>query len=188
MEKIQRYGCLAQLEPVNLLAKRFALMPDSDNESTGSPLPHSSASIAISSIEKQEDDGENQAEQRALDLHNQFVDTLQSYGLKIKADKLLLDFFREKIVGQNLHSQRHSLDEELLEEAENWINGRKPRELFLGWEVPRNRQAYIKDIEKAGEWKSLDQEIQEVASKLEAEVFAALLNELLLDISSTTTV
>ncbi|KAI3453651.1 hypothetical protein Pfo_010314 [Paulownia fortunei] len=194
MKKIQRFGCLAQLEPVSL-AKQFALLPDSDNESAGSPLPHSSASIdekVISDIEEeQEVDEENQAEQKALDLLNQ-MDILPSNDLKVKADKLLLDFFTEKIIAQNMHSQRqrggNSFDRELLEEAENWINGRKSRKLFLEWEVPRNRQAYIKDMEKGGEWKTLDQENQEVASELEAEVFAALLNELLLDISSKATV
>ncbi|KAK6117105.1 hypothetical protein DH2020_049150 [Rehmannia glutinosa] len=197
MKKIQRFGCLAQLEPVSL-AKQFALLPESNNVSTISPLQHSSASIGETVIsenieEEQEQEGdENQAEQMALDLLKQ-MNTSPSYDIKYKADKLLLDFFREKITAhQNVHSQRqwgeNSFDEEMLEEAENWIDERKPRELFLEWEVPKNRQAYINDMEKGREWKSLDQENKEVALELEDEVFAALLNELLLDISSMATV
>ncbi|KAL0324356.1 UNVERIFIED_CONTAM: hypothetical protein Scaly_2402700 [Sesamum calycinum] len=102
--------------------------------------------------------------------------------LKLKTNRLLLDFFKERTTNQN-SDKRSSVDKELLQEAEDWINGREPRGLFLAWEVERNRQIYLKDMEKGGEWKALDQENQEVAFELESEVFAALLHELLLDIS-----
>ncbi|KAH6774129.1 hypothetical protein C2S51_012533 [Perilla frutescens var. frutescens] len=180
MEKIQRFGNLDELEPLNL-DKRFALLPDSDNESAGSPPPHSSASVAASSIVEEEE--------KALDLLQQLMYTLPpSYGFKVKAEKLLLDFFREKIL--LMHSQqRHSFhDDVVLEEAKIWINGRRIREPFLGWEVQRNRQAYMNDMEKYGEWKCLDPEIGELALELEVVVFDALFHELLADISSATTV
>ncbi|KAK4422693.1 hypothetical protein Salat_1851800 [Sesamum alatum] len=193
MKKIQKFECLAQLEPVNL-AERFVLLPGcSDTDSTASPPPQSCPDPvdekSTSDIKQEpEEDKESQAEGKALNLLQQMKDTLPSYGLKIKADKLLLDFFRERIIDQNVPSQRQwggdSFEEELLEEAENWINGRKTSELFLAWEVPRNRGVYVKDMEKGGEWRSLDQENREVALEMEAEVFAALLSELLLDISS----
>lgn len=181
MDKIERFGCLPQLEPVNL-AKRFA--------STGSlEAPHDSSSStdtkSISDVEQEQEDDDHEnrtAEEKASDLLNR-IHTLPSNDLKaIKADKLILDLFTEKMVIQNVHSQRE-LEEELLEEAENWINGVKPQELYLGWEVPRNRGAYMKDMEKGGEWKSLCQENREVALELEAEVLGSLLNDLLLDIS-----
>ncbi|KAI3468803.1 hypothetical protein Pfo_025466 [Paulownia fortunei] len=189
MKKIQRFECLAKLEPVNL-TRRFALQPDSDNESSGSPLPHSSASIDekfVSDIEEEEDE----AEHKALELLHQMKASFPSYGLKLNADKLLLDFFRERITNERANSEKQwgvsSFDEGLIEEAEDWINGRKSRELFVEWEVQKNRQAYVKDMEKGGEWKTLDQENQEVVSELETEVFAALVNELLLDISPKVT-
>ncbi|KAL0310245.1 UNVERIFIED_CONTAM: hypothetical protein Scaly_2947400 [Sesamum calycinum] len=188
MKKIQKFEC-TQLEPVNLV-DRFVLLPDSENESTGSAPVDEKLTSEIK--QEQEEDEEGQAEGKALDLLLQMKDTLPSYGLKIKADKLLLDFFRERIIDQNVHSQRqwggYSFEEELLEEAENWINGRKTSELFLAWEVPRNRGVYVKDMEKGGEWRSLNQQNGEVAMELEAEVFAALLSELLLDISSKATI
>ncbi|KAL0312666.1 UNVERIFIED_CONTAM: hypothetical protein Sradi_5665900 [Sesamum radiatum] len=185
MKKIQRFECLAKLEPTNL-AKRFAPQQDSDNESSGSPVPHSSAPINdkfTSDIEEEQyEDLENGAERKALELLHQMQATLQSYILKLKTNRLLLDFFKERTTNQN-YDKRSSVDKELLQEAEDWIKGREPRGLFVAWEVEKNRQVYLKDMEKGGEWKTLDQENQEVAFKLESEVFAALLHELLLDIS-----
>ncbi|KAG8382300.1 hypothetical protein BUALT_Bualt05G0062500 [Buddleja alternifolia] len=199
MKKIKRFECLAELEPVNL-AKRFSPR-DSNNKSNGSPLPNSSASTdekfkSDIEVEEEEDDEheENRAEQKALDLLHHIEDTLPSYGIRLKADKLLMDFFKEKIIGRKVHFEEqrdgYSFDEEILEEAENWINERKIRELFLQWEVPSNRKVYVKDMEKGGEWKksSLDQENREVAVELETKVFAALLNELLIDISCKVTI
>lgn len=185
MKKIQRFECLAKLEPTNL-AKRFAPQPDSDNESSGSPLPHSSTPINDKFIsdaeEEQDEDVENGAEQKALELLHQMKASSPSYSLKLKTNMLLLDFFKERIADENSEKQS-SFDKEVLQEAEDWINGRTPGGLFVEWEVEKNRQVYLKDMEKGGEWKTLDQENQEVAFELESEVFAALLHELLLDIS-----
>ncbi|KAK4435260.1 hypothetical protein Salat_0689300 [Sesamum alatum] len=185
MKKIQRFECLAKLEPTNL-SKRFAPLQDSDNESSGSPVSHSSAPINdkfTSYIEEEQDeDVENRAERKALELLHQMQATLQSYTLKLKTNRLLLDFFKERTTNEN--SEKRSLvDKELLQEAEDWINGAEPRGLFVAWEVEKNRQVYLKDMEKGGEWKTLDQENKELALELESEVFAALLHELLLDIS-----
>ncbi|KAL9167442.1 hypothetical protein ABFS82_05G098100 [Erythranthe guttata] len=173
-KNIQRFGCIAKLEPVNL-AKRFTLLPNSENESNSKAIPD---------IQEEEEDEGEKIEKRVLVLLNK-MGPLPSNELKvIKADKLFSDFFREKIMSRNVQCSNSSFDEELLEEAENWVEGSKPRELYLGWEVPKNREVYIKDIEKRGEWKSLCEENREVALELEDEVFAAMLNELLLDISS----
>ncbi|GFQ04314.1 hypothetical protein PHJA_002575300 [Phtheirospermum japonicum] len=181
MKNMKRFGSLAQLEPVSL-AKQFELqLPNTVNKSSGDE-------------QDQEEGDENQAEQKALNLLNQIDSTsVSSNGLiKMKADKLLLEFLREKIIARDAqHSERRGQccggdDGELLEEAENWISERKPLELFLGWEVPRNREAYIKDMERTKEWRLYDGEnwYKEVALELEAEVFDVLLNELFIDISS----
>ncbi|XP_020550199.1 uncharacterized protein LOC105164242, partial [Sesamum indicum] len=184
MKKIQRFECLAKIEPTNL-AKRFAPHQDSDNESSGSPVPHSSAPMnnkfASDIEEEQYEDLENGAERKALELLHQMQATLQSYTLKLKTNRLLLDFFKERTDNQN-SDKRSSVHKELLQEAEDWINGREPRGLFVAWEVEKNRQVYLRDMEKGGKWKALDQENQEVVFELESEVFAALLHELLLDI------
>ncbi|PIN18914.1 hypothetical protein CDL12_08414 [Handroanthus impetiginosus] len=181
MKKIQRFEYLAQLEPLNL-AKRFAALPESDNKNSLTSI-YEKLMSNIKEQEQQEKMG-NQAAKKALDLLQQMKDTLPSYGLKVKADKLLLDFFTEKIMHSQKQNFGYLFEDELLEEAENWINGRKLCELFLEWEVPRNREVYVKDMEKGGEWRSLDQENKEVALELENVVFDTVLNELLLDISS----
>ncbi|KAK6137559.1 hypothetical protein DH2020_028701 [Rehmannia glutinosa] len=166
MKKIQRFECLAKLEPINL-ATQFALQSDSDMDEK-----------SISDIEDEEEEEENEDENKALELLHQMKATLPSYSPKLKPDKLLLDFFRERVTDES------SFDEGLLEEADDWINGRKSRELFVEWEVQGNRKAYIKDMEKGGEWKTLEQESDEVALELETVVFDELLNEVLLEISS----
>lgn len=182
MEKIKRFECLSQIEPLNL-SKRFVLLPDSDHESTGSPPSHSSASSDALSIREAEEDEKRRAEEEALDLLQKLMDILPSYGLEIKGDKLLLDFFREKVMDRDLHCRRHSF----VEEAESWVSGRRIRAAFLGWEVERNRQAYMKEMERLGEWRCLEKEIGVMGLELEAVVFDALFDELVVDISSTTT-
>lgn len=182
MEKIKRFECLSQIEPLNL-SKRFVLLPDLDHESTGSPPSHSSASSDALSIREAEEDEMRRAEEEALDLLQKLMDILPSHGLEIKAHKLILDFFREKVMDRDLHCRRHSF----VEEAESWVSGRRIREAFLGWEVERNRQAYMKEMERLGEWRCLEKEIGVMGLELEAVVFDALFDELVVDISSTTT-
>lgn len=92
----------------------------------------------------------------------------------------MLDFFKEMIAGD----QYSSFHEELVEIAQEWINGRKPFDLFMEWEVEKNRQAYVKDMEKGGEWKTLNEENEEVVLELGNEVFDSLMNEMLVDIMS----
>ncbi|KAL8064296.1 hypothetical protein ABFX02_01G080700 [Erythranthe guttata] len=174
MKKIQRFECLAKLEPVDL-ATRFALQSDSDNESTSS---FTTEDKSMSDIEEQEEEkDENEAEYKALKLLHQMPPNYDNLKLINNAEKLLLDFFRERIGS----GQCTSLEEELLEEAQNWTNDKMPRGVFLEWGVQKNRQAYIEDMEKCGEWKTLDQENGDVALELDDEVFDALLNEVLLE-------
>lgn len=92
----------------------------------------------------------------------------------------MLDFFKEMIAGD----QYSSFHEELVKIAQEWINGRKPFDLFMEWEVEKNRQAYVKDMEKGGEWKTLGEENEEVVLVLGDEVFDSLMNEMLVDIMS----
>lgn len=182
------FDSLTQLEPVNL-SRHFAMLPGCNNEQIGSPSSLSSTSIDekfISDIEdeeEQEEEDGNQVEQKAIELLDQLKETMPSYGLKLKADKLLLEFFTEKIVDLKKHRAGYSFEEEVLEEAEHWINELKHNDLLVDWEVQKNRQAYIRDMEKGGEWKTLGKENEELALELEIQVFTALLDDLLLDIS-----
>ncbi|KAG6399266.1 hypothetical protein SASPL_140742 [Salvia splendens] len=160
--KIERFG---GVDPLNL-SKRF--------ESTESPLPHSSVSSTREEEELEEDEVKR-AEQKAMDL-------LQQVMPPCKADRLLLDFFREKIMSRQWGE---GYCEDMVREAESWINSTALiRDALLGW----NRQPYVEDMEGSKEWRCFDGEIREMALELEAVVFDALFDELVVDISSVTVV
>ena len=88
-------------------------------------------------------------------------------------DNLFLDFFIEATCEDNNVS-----DCELLDMAKDWMNG-EPQEVLLGWEVQKNREVYIREMEKGGMWGKLDEDRQEVALELEAEIFTSLVNDLI---------
>ncbi|KAL2544006.1 hypothetical protein Fot_13239 [Forsythia ovata] len=182
MKKLERFEYLAQLKPVNL-AKRFVGQDSDDNESVESTQHHYEETF-ISDIEE-EKEAENQDEQNALELLHLTKCTMPSLCLKLKAETLLLDYFREKITNGCLHSEKksvvNSFYDEIFDEARDWING-QPHELYLEWGVQKNRQAYLKDMEKGREWTTLDEQKQKVALDLEAEIYGSLINELLLDL------
>ncbi|KAL1569018.1 hypothetical protein AAHA92_00552 [Salvia divinorum] len=160
--KIERFGCM---DPLNL-SKRF--------ESTESPLPHSSVSSTREEGELEENEVKR-AEQKVMDL-------LQQVMPPCKADSLLLDFFREKIMSRQWGD---GYCEDLVREAESWINSKTLiHDALLGW----NRQPYVEDMEGSKEWRCFDGEIREMALELEAVVFDALFDELVVDISSVTVV
>lgn len=95
----------------------------------------------------------------------------------MKSENLLFDFFRERIMEVGLVVK---VQEVVLKLAEDWING-KQQEVLMGWEVKERRDGYVKDMEKGGRWRNLDDEIHQLGSELEAELWNSLLNELLLD-------
>ncbi|KAL2517018.1 Uncharacterized protein Adt_13265 [Abeliophyllum distichum] len=101
MKKLERFECLAQLKPVNLV-KRFVGQDSDDNESVESTQHHYEEKF-ISDIEE-EKEAENQDEQNALELLHLTKCTMPSLCLKLKAETLLLDYFREKIINGCLHS------------------------------------------------------------------------------------
>ncbi|MED6221796.1 hypothetical protein PIB30_058156 [Stylosanthes scabra] len=72
---------------------------------------------------------------------------------------------------------------EICKVAEDWVVG-NPQELYLGWEVKKGRELYIREMEKCLEWRNYNdtQQVQHLAIELETEVFTALINELLLDL------
>ncbi|KAG6428695.1 hypothetical protein SASPL_112949 [Salvia splendens] len=168
LKKIQRFECLAKLEPLNL-TRRFESQLESDNEF-----------LDEEEVGEEESDDEKEDDEEALELLDQVNTIMPSYGLKFKADKLMLDFFRERISNDQdwrlLEKQRgESLSHNaLVEIARGWMDGHDPLGLFM----EKNRKAYVEDMENGGEWKRLDQEYKEVG----IEVCDALLNEVLLEI------
>lgn len=179
VKKMQGFESLSELEPLNLI-ERFALQPESYNESPDWPqqCPYASINGKIGSeMEENEDLDENN--KKALELLHHFKHKYPSNEPKTKTDKLVSDFFREQITNARGKQGGSSFDKELLEEVELSISRQNPLEPFIGWKVKANRQSYIHDMEKDGTWKTLDQENIEVALELETDIFSTLLNEML---------
>ncbi|GFZ07035.1 hypothetical protein Acr_18g0012050 [Actinidia rufa] len=167
MQKIRRFENLSQLEPMGLEDK-FSLTEFTD-ESPESPSP-SPSQLCSDPIQDKID-----TKHTAVDLLELLKATFQSSSFDFRAENLLLDFFRERIGEANVESDC----DRLLTEAKDWVDG-LAHDMFLGWEVEKNRQAYIRDMEKGGRWSKLDAEREEVA----LEVFASLMDEILLDLFS----
>ncbi|KAM7531235.1 hypothetical protein LguiB_034645 [Lonicera macranthoides] len=97
--------------------------------------------------------------------------TMPSVSFKFNPNNLLIDFFRET----------NTFDSVALDVARDWVSG-QPRELLLGWEVQKSREAYIKNMEKGGKWRDLDEDKREVVLELGDEVLTDLVNEFILDL------
>ncbi|GER40526.1 hypothetical protein STAS_17205 [Striga asiatica] len=184
MKTIQRFEGLAKLEPINL-ATKFASHSDFDHE-------YSSGSFDSSPVDEKSTlgakDKEDEDEQEALEMMYQMKNTYLA-SLNLETETLVLDFFREKISDKRANSEKMRcgplFEKELVEEARDWINGEKDaKESFMGWEVEKGRRAHVDDMEKRGEWRGLDEEIDEVGLELENVFFVELMDELLLEISS----
>ncbi|XP_059661705.1 uncharacterized protein LOC132307851 [Cornus florida] len=184
MQKIRRFESLAQLEPVDL-EKRIALS-ESNDESLESPMQPCSVSVQYNiTADKEEEESKTE---KALEFLNLLKMTIPSNSFKFNADNLLLDFFRESLTATHARSNvgkgGEQFEYEQVNVANDWING-QPRELLLEWEVQKNRQACIRDMEEEGRWRMLDEDKEEVALGLEDQVFASLIDELLIDLFSS---
>ncbi|KAA8522340.1 hypothetical protein F0562_013299 [Nyssa sinensis] len=177
MQKIRRFESLTQLEPVDL-EELIAL-----SESSDEPLELQLCSVSIqgSIVLDKEDEEENETEKYALEL----LKLMKADSLEFNADTLLLDFFRERITEADALAGGEKFNNELLNIGKDWMSGQSTLTQLLEWEVQRNRQAYVRDMEKAGRWGKLDDEKEEVVMELEVEVLASLINELLLDLFSS---
>ncbi|KAH7514022.1 uncharacterized protein LOC107434890 [Ziziphus jujuba] len=175
VHKIRRFENLRQLKPVDL-DKRMALMTELEDETPVSSVDSNSLSLQNTICSANHD---QEIDDKARELVKMIfkTTTTPSNTLVFKAENLMFDFFRESIV-EEYHKNAM---EELLKVAEDWIHG-KPQEVLLGWEVKEGRNGYVKDMEKGGKWRKLDEEKEEVGLELEIEVWNTLLKELLFDL------
>ncbi|KAF3448482.1 hypothetical protein FNV43_RR09195 [Rhamnella rubrinervis] len=160
-KKIRRFENLqAQTEPVDL-EKRMAIMSEleDDNETVSS----------------RHNDDEEGSEEKARELVQLVFKTITPSNKLafMKSENLLFDFFRERMMAGVVVV-------EVMKVAEDWING-KQQEVLIGWEVKEGRYGYVKDMEKGGGWRNLDDEIHQLILELEVELWNSLLDQLLLD-------
>nr|KYP55585.1 hypothetical protein KK1_001802 [Cajanus cajan] len=177
MQKRRHFESATQLEPV-VLEKRFARLELKDE-------PHNHSSKQCSILKRNDNklrrDNIGIIEENARDLLNFVKRSIPSNSLIVKAENLLFDFFKQSI-GES-EDIDHSKKFQLCKVAEDWIHG-QPQEQYLGWEVQGGRCVYISEMDKCGEWKNFDKEIQQLAMELGNEVLANLVNELVLDLTT----
>ena len=145
----------------------FVISSDSEEEDYGEDDHGDEEEEEASSRENEE---EKKAEQM-LKIMKEKIPAMTIYGYEL--DIVLLDYFRENVMEKEENA--------LLKAAEDWVSGHYDI-LILGWEVKDKRQAYIRDMEEGGRWPGENKlEKEEVASELEAQVLAHLMEELLLE-------
>ncbi|XVF52819.1 hypothetical protein PTKIN_Ptkin05aG0049200 [Pterospermum kingtungense] len=165
VQKIRRFESLTQLEPVDL-EKRIALAELENNQ------------------DRQEKEYAGEANEKLLKL---LKSKIPADSFKFKADdNLLLHFFRERLVMEDkakgvVEMGLEEFELDLVKVAEDWVNG-KSQELVLGWEVQQGRKAYVKEMDRNEDWRSFNEEKEEVGSEVELEVFSSLVDELLTDL------
>lgn len=169
MKKIMRFELL---EPVNLV-KRIAVSSESDQESIQDEFSyHTEETTTIAAAAAL-------AEEKAsefLDILKCTVSPPNNNNIKPNTEKLLLDFFK---LGY-LESEKM---EELVAIAKDWVTGKTTNnEQVLDWKVKKNREMYIRDMEKSGEWRRRNKEKEEVGLEMEVDIFASLISELLDDL------
>ncbi|KAJ8766172.1 hypothetical protein K2173_021689 [Erythroxylum novogranatense] len=173
-QKLRSFESLTQLVPVDL-EKRLALAESDD------------ASLESMSIQKNnfnEMQEERQSEKEAQELLKLVKAATQHNSLLLcSTEALFLDFFMEMLEQDKATESVSSIYEkdQVLKVVEDWVKG-NPQETFLGWEVKNGRHTYIKDLEKNGRWRNVEEEKEEVVLELEQHVFTSLLNEAFLDI------
>ncbi|XP_062074194.1 uncharacterized protein LOC133778321 isoform X2 [Humulus lupulus] len=164
LQKIRRFENLTQLEPVDL-EKRIIAMSDIKND-------NDRYQIKTSSDDEIED-------QKARELVTKVTKNINTAASSSATNKLLFDFFRERVAEERGSRKGFA---EAVKSAEDWTVGAPTREVLLRWEVNEGRKAYIKEMEKGGRWRNLDEEKGEIDLELEALVWDSLIEEILLDL------
>lgn len=167
MKKIMRFELLTQLEPVNLV-KRIAVSSESDQDDF------------TYHIEETRTTTEEEKASEFLDLLKCTMSSpSNNYNDNIKpnTETILLDFFK---LGY-LESEKV---EDLVAIAKDWVIGKNSNnEQMIDWKVKKNREMYVQEMEKNGEWRRRrNKEKEEVGLEMEVEIFASLISELLDDL------
>lgn len=171
MKKIMRFELLTQLEPVNLV-KRIAVSSESDQDDFTYHIEETTTTTTTRTEE----------EEKALEFLDLLKCTMSSPSndngnIKPNTETILLDFFK---LGY-LESEKV---EDLVAIAKDWVIGKNSNnEEMIDWKVKKNREMYVEEMEKNGEWRRRRyKEKEEVGLEMEVEIFASLISELLDDL------
>jgi hypothetical protein len=89
---------------------------------------------------------------------------------------VLLDFFREELRG-NRNQKRNSeeFELEIMKIAEDWINESFENAYDI---VHVNKDAYIKEMDRRGQWNRFEEEQEEMVFEIEAAILRSLVDEI----------
>lgn len=139
--------------------------------------------VSIVNTEKNGNLFRDRAEENAHDLLGHVKKSIPSLCLRIEAENLLFDFFKQGIGDNSNVVNENSMKRHLCKVAQDWIRG-KPREQDLSLQIGHGRQLYVMEMDKCGNWRDSDEEIQSLAMELEVEFSTSLVNELVLDLTA----
>ncbi|GLT84492.1 hypothetical protein SLE2022_027170 [Rubroshorea leprosula] len=168
MQKIQRFECLAKMDPTNL--EEWMSMEE----------------ISGSEAEPEEYDYEmeeaDEVEEKAKQLLNH-VKAIRSIGTnKNSIDKLLLDLFREELARNNKYDRHNKDDEEMVRVAKAWMDGELGG--IVDWRAEDKREIFVRDMDGGLRWSKFEEEEENVACEVECGLMNHLLDELLGDLFS----
>ncbi|XP_042480649.1 uncharacterized protein LOC122061453 [Macadamia integrifolia] len=185
MQKIRRFESLAQLEPVDI-EKRIALLEE-DDDSVESPS-HDGLLVSQEGEDEQESEVDLEAkmvEERAIELLKLIKTTssLDDRTTTGNLDGVLLDFFKEIIMGRS-NTEGEGFDfKEVVKVARDWVSEKTCGGMALG--LKYDREVHVRDIEsEGGRWRKFGEEQSEVVAEIEGGVLGSLVNELLVDLFS----
>lgn len=163
-----RFELLTQLEPVNLV-KRIAVSSESDQDDFTYHIEETTRTTT-----------EEEKASEFLDLLKCTMSSPSNNNndnIKPNTETILLDFFK---LGY-LESEKV---EDLVAIAKDWVIGKNSNnEQMIDWKVKKNREMYVQEMEKNGEWRRRrNKEKEEVGLEMEVEIFASLISELLDDL------
>nr|DAD48029.1 TPA_asm: hypothetical protein HUJ06_017966 [Nelumbo nucifera] len=182
MQKIRRFEIFAQLEPVEL-EQRIALAELDDSVECASDSFSISVHDDTAYQRIEEDEEAIEAEERAMRLFNKHIKaSSQLQNRKASMEHVLLDFFRNGIMGRTQAEEGDEFECELLKVARDWVDGKKQYELGRGF--GDDRSVCVREMESGGQWKKLEEEQRELAAEMEIKVWGSLVDELLLDLLS----
>jgi hypothetical protein len=89
---------------------------------------------------------------------------------------VLLDFFKEELSG-NRNQKRNSeeFELEIMKIAEDWINESFENAYDI---VHVNKDAYIKEMDRRGQWNRFEEEQEEMVFEIEAAILRSLVDEI----------
>ncbi|XP_057496137.1 uncharacterized protein LOC130781099 isoform X1 [Actinidia eriantha] len=127
----------------------------------------------------------NGIEERARQLVSHVKAASSVETCETGVDRLIFDFFCHELATRRNRNDDDEFDSEVLRVAEAWMGGKY--EESLEWEEEGKRGAYIRDMEGGGRWRKVEEEREDVAMAVELEVGVLdyLVDELLVDLSSS---